>query len=576
MLTEGEMEQYATQVATFHDTNTQHQDILKSILEKYAALMEDYKRLKSDYEEERDSRERYKQMARGQERNPFVLVLVDGDGYVFDDDLVSSGAEGGQRAAQLLDDAVKRSMRDRGLDHCRVMVRVYANLVGLSKALARSNIVGKEKRSLAPFTANFTRSNDLFDFVDAGELKENADFKIRAMFRQFVENAQCRHIYFAGCHDVGYINELTPYASNRDRITLIKTYAFHPEFTRLGMRVEDFPNIFRTTPLSGEPIAHKLAPSPAKVTPVPRAPSAIGTASNNQVCYFFQKGSCKYGKNCHNLHIKQTVNGQIGPNAGNLNDIKNWRDDASNSRPSLPFRMSNLAKGDNDVMSGNFAANNNTNDAQTAADFSTVLPQEADIAEGQIPLNKDGYRLDPYAPSPSPSDHEAFKTRTARQKLCNGYQITDHCAQGDACPYDHGPVPPRMLDTLRYVAYSNPCPRKGACRRVACYYGHVCQKADCKYRGGKGFCKFGPYVHAQDLNFAGFVAGEGMNGGMKKGGGTGGEDGTRSAEESVSEWDSARPAQQEGSEWQTESDGEPETETTEGALLNLGDDSSLD
>lgn len=41
----------------------------------------------------RDSRERYKQMARGQERNPFVLVLVDGDGYIFDDDLVGNGAE---------------------------------------------------------------------------------------------------------------------------------------------------------------------------------------------------------------------------------------------------------------------------------------------------------------------------------------------------------------------------------------------------------------------------------------------------------------------------------------------------
>jgi hypothetical protein len=36
--------------------------------------MEDFKRLKSDYEEERDSRERYKQLAKGQERNPFVLV----------------------------------------------------------------------------------------------------------------------------------------------------------------------------------------------------------------------------------------------------------------------------------------------------------------------------------------------------------------------------------------------------------------------------------------------------------------------------------------------------------------------
>lgn len=70
----------------------------------------------------------------------------------------------------------------RSSDHCRVMVRVYANLAGLSKAVSKAKLCGAEKRSLAPFVASFNRSNDLFDFVDAGELKENADFKIRAMF----------------------------------------------------------------------------------------------------------------------------------------------------------------------------------------------------------------------------------------------------------------------------------------------------------------------------------------------------------------------------------------------------------
>lgn len=150
--------------------NKKQQGTLAEVLEKYGTLIQDYKRLKSDYEEERDARERYKQMARGQERNPFVLVLVDGDGYVFDDDFVSNGAEGGQRAAHLLNDAIITSLRTRGLENCRIMVRVYTNLVGLSKVLSKLKLCGAEKRSLAPFAANFTRSNELFDFVDAGEL----------------------------------------------------------------------------------------------------------------------------------------------------------------------------------------------------------------------------------------------------------------------------------------------------------------------------------------------------------------------------------------------------------------------
>lgn len=59
------------------------------------------------------------------------------------------------------------------------MVRIYANVLGLSKSLARSGIVGQEARSLSPFTASFTRAQDLFDFVDAGDKKEGADYKIR-------------------------------------------------------------------------------------------------------------------------------------------------------------------------------------------------------------------------------------------------------------------------------------------------------------------------------------------------------------------------------------------------------------
>jgi hypothetical protein len=59
------------------------------------------------------------------------------------------------------------------------MVRIYANLAGLSNTLARAGLAGNESRSIAPFTASFTRSQDLFDFIDAGDKKEGADFKIR-------------------------------------------------------------------------------------------------------------------------------------------------------------------------------------------------------------------------------------------------------------------------------------------------------------------------------------------------------------------------------------------------------------
>lgn len=62
---------------------------------------------------------------------------------------------------------------------CQIMVRAYANMLGLSRALARAGLVRHEARSISQFTSAFTRAQDLFDFVDAGEKKEGSDYKTR-------------------------------------------------------------------------------------------------------------------------------------------------------------------------------------------------------------------------------------------------------------------------------------------------------------------------------------------------------------------------------------------------------------
>lgn len=80
MLSDKDIDAAAQQLADYRKS-----DALSDILTKYETLLGDYRRLKSDYEEEREARERWKQQARGQERSPFVVVLVDADGYVFND-----------------------------------------------------------------------------------------------------------------------------------------------------------------------------------------------------------------------------------------------------------------------------------------------------------------------------------------------------------------------------------------------------------------------------------------------------------------------------------------------------------
>lgn len=519
MLSEKELDQRAVELADAGRITMQQNKAMTAALANYDSLVQEYKRLKSDYEEERNSRERYKQMAKGQERNPFVLVLVDGDGYVFDNDLISSGAEGGLQAAGLLDEAIKRSLCERDLEDCRIMVRVYANLVGLSKSLAKVNAsVGKEKRSLASFAANFTRSNDLYDFVDAGEVKENAEVKVRGLFKLFVNNGQCKHIYFAACHDGGYIDDLMPYASHRERITLVRNAAFHPQFAKLGLRIEEFPGIFRTTPLEGQAMPMPFSGSPAVKGPT--APSSVNVANNAEpdakACVFFSKGLCKYGKSCRNLHIKPTTNSShTTSGVGNFNDIKNWREARAENQNAPSFQVSNLAKHDNNFFKAAGVPNSAANFAHSAAhvqdhvrdqiDFASVLPRQGSTPEGKIPVNKNQQRLDAYIAPPSPHDYEVFKARTSVRKLCNNYHVGGHCPQGDACNYDHGPASEGIINALKQVVFANPCPRKGYCRRPKCLYGHVCQKADCTYRGGKNYCKFLRAAHSQPLELAGLA-----------------------------------------------------------------------
>jgi hypothetical protein len=93
--------------------------------------------------------------------------------------LIKAGAEGGVRAAQLLNDSIKAELPPDLPRYCRIMVRVYADIFSLSATLARANLVGKEARSFSKFTSSFTHAQDLFDFVDVDMKEEGARSKIR-------------------------------------------------------------------------------------------------------------------------------------------------------------------------------------------------------------------------------------------------------------------------------------------------------------------------------------------------------------------------------------------------------------
>lgn len=480
MLGDGDIERAARQLATYREG-----DKLAEILDDYSKLIEDYKRLKSDYEEERDARERYKQQAKGGERNPFVVVLIDGDGYVFHQNFAAMGPmadEGGSNACKRLNDCIRASLERKGLGHCQIIVRIYANVTGLSKTMARTGLAGKEKRSLATFIAGFNRSYGLTDFVDAGELKENADFKLRALLGLYADNSQCKHVFFGACHDVGYISDLTPYRGNRGKFTLITAPGtkFHDEFAKLGMSIEELPDVFRATPLD-EGVAHRLDSTTA--LPTRGAPLAAKSSNaqphsrrhvpdeqqaSSSVCRFYPIGKCKYGQSCKNAHVGPVGGGDAainGPEPG-----------------AKPFKAPPLDR------------------------FSKMgLPRRQNVPEGHLPVNAKQFRLDPYIPLVSPDTMSALKTRIDQRRVCNNFHLNAFCPAGDSCEYDHSPLDDEAKQALEFIARSNPCHRRGACRVPHCFSGHICQVSDCIRRGGKAFCKLPMTAHLEDLTLHEYV-----------------------------------------------------------------------
>ncbi|KAF4471722.1 hypothetical protein FALBO_1362 [Fusarium albosuccineum] len=266
---------------------------LTGMLDGYVILIEDYKRLESDYEEECEGRERGKQLARGQDHNSFAWSLSLGTG------ITVSRVAGKLPTRIYFSDVVKDSLKP------------YPSVCIRAVSAAR-------KTFLSSPTAGFNRSNSLAGFIDAGELKENADFKPKAVLRLYADNVQCNHIYFADHHEVGCVSDLTPNRVDRERFTLIRTPSLliHEEFKKIDMAIEKLPGVFLHIQLTFTYSVQAQAKSNGSFAstntdmPCPfHYATDGGPASNdrNMIYRLYIDGKRKYSNSCRFAHIDDTI-----------------------------------------------------------------------------------------------------------------------------------------------------------------------------------------------------------------------------------------------------------------------------
>ncbi|KAF3343546.1 Cytochrome c oxidase subunit 7A [Verticillium dahliae VDG2] len=183
-------------------------------------------------------------------RNLYVLVLLDGDGLIFQDHFVQAGIEGGKKAAYALRRAIV-SLCGQFADEVEIVAKVCANLTGLARAMRRDGCIEAEF-DLKEFALGFTQAKAHFDFIDVGYGKERADSKIKELTRWHLRNYNCKQILLGVSHDAGYapfLDEILQDHDSRARVTVIEGSPTVRELRDTKVNVIQFEELFRADKL---------------------------------------------------------------------------------------------------------------------------------------------------------------------------------------------------------------------------------------------------------------------------------------------------------------------------------------
>ncbi|OJZ85684.1 hypothetical protein ASPFODRAFT_207543 [Aspergillus luchuensis CBS 106.47] len=443
------LERYKQLASIEQDKNILIEELLQRVTELEAAFQQE----KLDHEREtrfnRDIQlhemELMQHIARIKaimDREPFIVVLLDGTGIIFKDEFLQRGEEGGKVAANKLAVALKDYVASNfpGLDNPKIITRMYVNLKGLSEMCVRG-VISTDTSSIEGFAKGFNNGHPLFDLVDTG--LDNAHDKIAEAFKVNLYNCHCHQI-FLGCADTNaYAQILVDIMEDIDlvgRVTLIEGITFEKDLAKIkaAYRVSQFPEILRNTKITPVWAPWKAAvaskPPPA-LTPSPK-PGAVPLSRTS---------------------TSTSTNASTSMSS-------------TSARPSTP--------GDFQVVQSK-----------------SVTPARPKIVE----RNKYGQRVDRVDFKSIPREE---MNRLKKLKLCNLHYLLGECTI-DNCQHDHSRrLTKSELSVLTAIARMTPCRYGLDCDDPECTYGHRCPhaepgKKDC-YWGSN--CRFDPAAHGIDTN----------------------------------------------------------------------------
>lgn len=398
----------------------------------------------------------YKEKNTFKTQNPYIVVLIDGDGLLFQDAWVRQGIEGGKKAANALRGAVARQWTDKSQD-VQIIAKVVANCSGLVRTL--------NSHDLRDFAIGFTQGHAAFDFVDVGSRKERrADPKIRDNTRWHLGNQNCQQILLGVGHDAGYaalLQELfraDPAA--RDRISVIEggASAIAADIRATGVNTTRLDkDLFRADKLVERTSAYA-------VTAIGRTASPANSVASSGA----------------------GAGGGAAPSSSTFsyaNAITNGTPPPTMSIPLAPNKPSPRAK----------ASPSSSPSSSASAQYQTIPPQQPDWHPGPRGLDE------PIVVNVAVMD--AVKRRKDADKLCNNHFLRGPCAKGDGCNFVHSYKPnAEEINAIAVLARQNPCTHRQDCENWECIYGHHCPSI----RDGvctHPYCKFDADQHPPGTKF---------------------------------------------------------------------------
>ncbi|KAL7622239.1 hypothetical protein AAE478_007742 [Parahypoxylon ruwenzoriense] len=486
----------STRLSHYYQVDTERQTFIRTILEKIEADSKRIIDLELDLEDQKRSRAAYQSKALTLEaeaerliqklnKDPFVVVLIDGDGAKFADRFLRDPVPGAERAAIKLKQAVRENLRDTGLGHddIPILVRVYANLNDLAKSLRVSRVIEYED-NMRLFAEHFTNSRADFDFINVGKGKENADSKIRRMLSYYHRNFQCKKIFLAGCcHDNGYLHDLRDYTGDSDnRIALLETTLAEPGFRSLGFPILRFDEVFRSEPLNNEMKRIPLV-MPTRTRSPPYPPPGFGPGPIARPVQPIQRPSATIPPTPQEQRSSSTPTPILSSAT-----VKSVSPVQSSSTPeqetpqllAQPPRAPSVISSGNGGTSISYATAGGANDHQNV----TVKAPKPKKQPRIIFYNADNYRIDPptqHPPrTPAQTSYQAKFQSIKPSVFCNDYYLKGRCKWGISCDKTHDAeltVP--ELAIHRYKARTSLCPAGPYCVDYDCYLSHHCPRVPC-------------------------------------------------------------------------------------------------